>query len=100
MKPLTIDFIKRKSRLHPVGREGRMYTMEIGNYLLSIVGGGIGLYGDFETSFEVAVIDKDSNKFVTSFFARRGDDVLPFATIDEINDLYFNIPRTKKVSSF
>ena len=95
MKPLTIDFIKKKSRSHPVGRQGRMFTMEIGNYHLSIVGGGTGLYGDFENDFEVALIDKESRKFVTSFFAKRGDDVLPYASIDEINDLYFNIPRKK-----
>ena len=93
MKPLTAEFIKRKSRTHPI--RGRMFTMEIGNYILSIVGGAMGLYGDFENDFEVALIDKNTNKFVTSFFARRGDDVLGYATIDEINDLYFNIPRTK-----
>lgn len=95
MKPLTAEFIKRKSRAHPY-RNGRMFTMEIGNYILSIVGGAMGLYGDFENDFEVALIDKDTNKFVTSFFAKRGDDVLPYATINEINDLYYNIPRSKK----
>lgn len=100
MKPLTADFIIRNSRRHPMGREGRMFTMEIGNYMISIVGGGRGLYGDFENNFEVALMERESGKFVTSFFTKRGDDVLPYATIDEINDLYFNIPRTKKVSSF
>lgn len=95
MKPLTVDFIIKNSRRHPMGRQGRMFTMIIGNYALSIVGGGRGLYGDFENDFEVALIDIESGKFVTSFFARRGDDVLPYAKIDEINDLYFNIPRTK-----
>jgi hypothetical protein len=61
MKPLTTEFIKRKSRAHPC-RHGRMFTMEIGNYILSIVGGAMGLYGDFENDFEVAIIDKESDK--------------------------------------
>ena len=95
MKPLTVEFIKDNSKPHPIGK-GRMFTTQIGNYCLSIVGGAIGLYGDFENDFEVAIIDKESDKFVTSFFARRGDEVLPYATIDEINDMYYNIPRSKK----
>jgi hypothetical protein len=95
MKPLTVEFIKDNSKPHTIGK-GRMFTMQIGNYCLSIVGGAMGLYGDFENDFEVAIIDKESDKFVTSFFARRGDDVLSYATIDEINDMYYNIPRSKK----
>lgn len=94
MKPLTVDFIKQNSRIHPIGR-GKMFTMEIGDFILSIVGGRQGLYGDFDETFEVALMIKNTNNFVTSYYARRGDDVLPYATIEEINDLYFNIPRKK-----
>ena len=90
-----MEFIIENSKPHPIGR-GRMFTMEIGNYILSVVGGAMGLYGDFENDFEVALISKESDKFVTSFFTRRGDEVLPYATIDEINDMYYNIPRSKK----
>lgn len=94
MKPLTIEYIIQNSEPHPIGK-GRMFTMEIGNYIISVVGGAMGLYGDFENDFEVALIDKESDKFVTSFFATRGDDVIAYTTIDEINQLYYNIPRIK-----
>jgi hypothetical protein len=94
MKPLTVDFIYDNSRIHPIGG-GRMFTMEIGDFILSIVGGRLGLYGDFEETFEVALLVKGTNNFVTSYYATRGDDVIPYASIDEINQLYYNIPRTK-----
>lgn len=68
---------------------------EIGDYKLSIVGGPIGLYGDFVHDYEVALIDNIDGRFVTGFYGPRGenDGVMPYATIDEINSLYLNIPR-------
>jgi hypothetical protein len=94
VKLLTVDFIKKNSTEHPLGR-GRVFNMEIGDYFLSIVGGATGLYGDFENNFEVALFDSKTGNFVTSLFTKRGDDVLPYATIDEINDMYLTIPRLK-----
>lgn len=99
IKELTINHIIDNSVPHPLTRtgyraNGRMYTENIGDYTLSIVGGMDGLYGDFKEDFEVALIDKEGN-FVTSLYSSRGDDVLAYATIDEINELYFNIPRKK-----
>ena len=97
MKPLTIEHIIKNSRPHHTSmwRKGnpKQYTQIIGDYLLSIVGGGVGLYGDFKKEFEVALIDKTTGKFVTGAYSSRGDDVLPYASIDEINEIYFNIPR-------
>lgn len=97
MKPLTIEHIIKNSKPHHTHgwREGspKQYTEIIGDYLLSIVGGGIGLYGDFKEDFEVALIDNTTGNFVTGKYSSRGDDVLGYATIDEINEVYFNIPR-------
>lgn len=97
MRPLTIEYIRKNSKPHPMsilkGDKSRMFREFVGDYILSIVGGGIGLYGDFINDFEVALIDQDSGDFVTSAYSSRGDQVMGYATIDEINELYYNIPR-------
>jgi hypothetical protein len=99
MKPLTVEYIRKNSKPHPLaemkGQDARMFREHIGDYILSIVGGATGLYGDFINEFEVALIDHDTGDFVTSAYSPRGNDVMGFATIDEINDLYFNIPRKR-----
>ena len=76
-------------------KDARQYIETIGNYTLSIVGGCKGLYGDFKNTFEVALIDETNGQFVTGKYCpgTKSDDVLGHATIEEINDLYFNIPR-------
>lgn len=97
MKPLTAENIRKNSKPHPTARmragDARMYREEIGDYIISIVGGAQGLYGDFVNTFEVALIDSTTGDFVTGVYSQRGDDVLPYASIDEINSLYYNIPR-------
>jgi hypothetical protein len=102
MKPLTKEHIIQNSKPHgmassglPNYRNARQYTEKVGNYTLSIVGGCDGLYGNFKNTFEVALIDDNNGEFVTGKYSSstKSDDVLGYATIDEINDLYFNIPR-------
>lgn len=102
MKPLTKEYIIKNSKPHGMDLNGiesyknaRQYTEKVGRYTLSIVGGCSKLYGDFKNTFEVALIDEDAGKFVTGKFCpgTKSDDVLEYANIDEINDLYFNIPR-------
>lgn len=97
MRPLTAKHIIKNSKPHPTAtmRDGdaRRYREQIGDYILSIVGGGQGLYGDFVNTFEVALIDSTTGDFVTGAYSKRGDGVLPYASIDEINELYYNIPR-------
>ena len=102
MKPLTKEYIIHNTKPHGMDLNGiesyknaRQYTEKVGRYTLSIVGGCSKLYGDFKNTFEVALIDEDAGKFVTGKFCpgTKSDDVLGYANIDEINDLYFNIPR-------
>ena len=99
MKPLTKEHIIKNSRPHSISRMGgeyknaRQYVEQVGDYTLSIVGGGQGLYGNFKNTFEVALIDDTNGEFVTGKFCSKGDDVLANAGIDDINELYFNIPR-------
>ena len=91
MKPLTVEHIIKNSKPHPTahirGGNARMYREFVGDYILSIVGGGEGLYGDFKEDFEVALLDHDTGDFVTGSYSTRGDDVMGYATIDEINKI-------------
>lgn len=102
MKPLTKEYIIQNSKPHSLALSGlgsyknaRQFIENIGDYTLSIVGGADGLYGNFKNTFEVALIDNESGDFVTGKYisSDRFDDVMGYATIDEINELYFNIPR-------
>jgi hypothetical protein len=70
---------------HPVGNGAMQSTIEIKGYLVSIVGGSIGLYGNFFDTFEVAII-KDGD-FVTNDILKNGDDVAPYMTIDDVVEL-------------
>ena len=99
MRLLTKEILKNEAKPHS-SCSGYHYTEEIGNYTLSIVGGVPGLCGDFVTDFEVALIENTTGRFVTGLYARRGDSdgIMVYATIDEINELYLNIPRTEQVS--
>lgn len=91
---LTDEIIQSEAKIHPMGK-GYQFTEDIGDYTLSIVGGAMGLYGNFKDTYEVALIDNTDGRFVTSFFGPRpyGDEVMPYANIDEINRLYDMIPR-------
>lgn len=76
---ITVQDIIKWSKPHPVG-EGSRRTRIMNNAIeFSIVGGGRGLYGDFEKTFEVAIFDVESGDFMTRFFYPDGsDDVIPY----------------------
>jgi hypothetical protein len=64
---ITIDDIKKNSKPHPIG-SGRIVRYGNDKLVFSVVGGNKSLYGDFEKTFEVAIIDKETNEFVTDYF--------------------------------
>jgi hypothetical protein len=64
---ITIDDIKKNSKPHSIGY-GRMVRYGNDKLIFSVVGGYQSLYGDFEKTFEVAIIDKETNEFVTDYF--------------------------------
>ena len=56
-------------------------------YELSIVGGRKGLYGDFEKTFEIAVLDTQDRRFITKFFfPESGDDVVGYVSGKDLED--------------
>ena len=104
---ITIEDIKKWSKPHPLanvislkdrkgGRVSRFGNKEIE---FSIVGGGQGLYGDFDKTFEVAIFDRKSNDFVTRFFYPEGsDDVIPYMESSEVEKLVNSVIKRKDLS--
>jgi hypothetical protein len=71
---------------------------DFGKYVVSIVGGKQGLYGDFETTFEIAIIENSSGNFVTKLFCG-GADVMSYRSGEEVEgilNIFTGVPTPKK----
>jgi len=79
----TVEQLHNWSKPHSI--DGKKVTLENDNFIVSIVGGRQGLYGDFEKDFEIAIIDKVSDDFVTKMFVQSHDDVLAYQSIEEVS---------------
>ena len=91
---ITIEDIKSFSKPHPNGDGGRMTNIFNNKYELSIVGGRKGLYGDFDKTFEVAIVDTKSRNFITRFFfPELGDDVIGYMKAEKLEELANSIFR-------
>ena len=100
---ITIQDIKKWSKPHPVsknlGGNGRMSRFGNKEVEFSIIGGGTGLYGDFDKTFEVAIFDKKSNDFVTRFFYPEGsDDVIGWMSADDVEKLVNSVIKREDLS--
>jgi len=85
---ITAQDIIKYSKPHPSEIEGARQTRLYNNALeMSIVGGGRGLYGDFEETFEIAIFDRESGEFVTKFFyPDGGDDVVGYMSAEKLEE--------------
>jgi len=82
---ITIQYIIDMSIPHGFKEGGRRSAIETERFVLSIVGGSPGLYGDFKDTFEVAVIDKKTGDFVTKLFEPdANDDVMGYLPAEEV----------------
>jgi hypothetical protein len=45
------------------------------------------LYGDFENTFELAIIDRKTKNFVTKYFLNSHDDVCPHLSLKEVLEI-------------
>jgi hypothetical protein len=104
---ITIEDIKKWSKPHPLANvislkdrsEGRMSRFGNKEIEFSIVGGGTGLYGDFDKTFEVAIFDRKSNDFVTRFFYPEAtDDVIPYMDADKVEELVNSVIKREDLS--
>jgi UDP-N-acetylglucosamine:LPS N-acetylglucosamine transferase len=85
---ITIQEIIDRSVPHGYKKDGRRSTIETEKFILSIVGGSQGLYGDFKDTFEVAVIDKKNGDFVTKLFEPEAiDDVMGYVPADKVVEI-------------
>jgi hypothetical protein len=79
-KEIIISFAKEHS---PLG--GKRTTLETSNLLISIVGGRQGLYGDFNETFELAIMDNQTKSFITKqFVPDANDDVIGYMSIEDL----------------
>lgn len=93
---ITINQIIEWSNPHPIGMGARRTRIVTDAIEFSIVGGGKGLYGDFEDSFEVAIFDVQSGEFMTRFFHPEGnDDVIPYMSGEELETLVNRLIKDK-----
>ena len=95
-KRLTIQDVHDNKKPKELG--GYQSIFEFGKYVVSIVGGTKGLYGDFETTFEIAIIEVKSGNFVTKLFCG-GADVMSYRSGEEVEDIlniFTGVPSPKK----
>ena len=93
---ITVSQITDWSKPHPVGRGGRRTRILTDVIEFSIVGGAPGLYGDFDKTFEVAIFDVQTGEFMTRFFhPEGGDDVIPYMSGEELEELVNRLIKDK-----
>jgi hypothetical protein len=74
---------------HPNGVGGVQCKIKTDNgYTISIVGGGLGLYGDGKTTFEVAAWEGDNGDWIK---LSPYNDVLGYQTIDRVHQIINDI---------
>lgn len=100
---ITIKDIKKWAKPHPNSHfsKGSGKQARFGNNKVefSIVGGDIGLYGDFENTFEVAIFDMESRNFITRFFyPETNDDVISYMSSDEVEKLVNSVIKREDLS--
>ena len=102
---ITIKDIIKWSKPHPMNSAMKGSTeakqSRFGNDIVefSIVGGGSGLYGDFKDTFEVAIFDKETGKFMTKFFYPGAtDDVIAYMSADDVVELVNSVIKRKDLS--
>ena len=88
------NFNKLKFKSHPNGMGGKLAQMKLDNgYTISVVGGGKGLYGDGENTFEVAIFDRMNDMIMLS----EHDRVLGWQTKQEVDDVMEKFNNQKPI---
>ena len=95
---ITFKDILKKSEPHPCG-EGKMVRYETPQLIISIVGGRQGLYGDFNESFEMAIIDKKTDDFISdklySEYCDGSGQIMPYVTREQMLKVVNELTKEK-----
>jgi hypothetical protein len=84
---ITIKDIIENSKPHGLPG-GKMTRLSNDKYILSIVGGTSGLYGDFEKDFEIGIMDTKNGEFITKlFFPENSDDVVGYLEAKKVEEI-------------
>lgn len=81
---MTISEIKALAKETFGGRMQSLIQSE--NFKISIVGGP-GLYGDFEKTFEIAIIDESGDFVTKQYVDGLNDDVIGYCSVKETEEL-------------
>ena len=81
---------------HPVQPDAKLARHFFPNgYGVSVVGGGIGLYGNGETTFEVAVLKGNEDDWNLTYDTHITNDVLGYQDISEVSDIMKQVSELK-----
>lgn len=90
MRDFTIEDVLDSKVEHPLG--GYKSTIQVGEYTVSIVGGRVGLYGDFINTFELAIFNKEIDFVTKDLVSSADDDVIGWLDKEELMDIINQIP--------
>lgn len=80
----TIQEIIDNSEPHPTAPKGRCILFRVGDYYFSVVGGGFGLYGDFENTFELAIMDRRFRFVTEKLYPDEGNVIFGWLTKEQL----------------
>ena len=82
---ITIQNIKDWAKPHPHKNGGKATRIVSRGLTISIVGGAMGLYGDFVEDFEMAIWENKNDSWRTKFFYPEAtDDVVGYMSPEEL----------------
>ena len=90
MRDFTIKDVLDSKVEHPLG--GYQSTIQVGEYSVSVVGGRVGLYGDFINTFELAIFNKERDFVTKDLVSSADDDVIGWLDKEELMDIINQIP--------
>lgn len=87
----TLEDIFEYSYLHPMG--GYHTDLQVGQFVVEICGGSEGQFGDFKTTFQLAVFDKKGKNVTQVVVPSAKENVLKWVDTEEVVEIINAIPH-------